>query len=240
MAVTNAYQTVVDLANKYPREFREAHTGGPNTELFIKLLAYELHTKVDRRFGLNGKRGTSTLSQDALNWKGEGPGHDPTNGNSPVTVIDVIGGAGGPNPTPTWQVFSDLPGPGAWIQPQPVPGYHDNPVQPPGPVQPPVEPPQFVDLTQAVQQLTSEVTKNSQAVRELAVQEQTSRNQFAQDVKATVEGEIQVDVVLIDELRKTQAVLGELVTLLRTGFKFQAKGSRFGIGDVNGELVPKG
>lgn len=240
MAVPNAYQTVVDLANKFPREFREAHTGGPNTELWIRLLAYELHTKVDRRFGLNGKRGTDTLSQDAINFKGEGVGHDPTDGQ-PVTVIDVIGGAGGANPTPSWQVFNDPvqhKGPGKWIQPRPVAGYHDNPVQPPPPAPGPVEPPQFVDLTNAIQKLTPEVVKNSQAVREMAAQEKTSREAFASQVQKSLEDTNALNLVVVDELRKTQEALRALTEILTRGFRIKAKGNRL-VGDVNGVVEPQ-
>lgn len=143
MAVPNMYNTVVEVANKYPQEFLEAHTGGARTELWIKLLAFELH-KQDPRWGLNGKRGTDTLSQDAVNFKGEGVGYDPSRNDAPVTVVDVIGGAGGPSPKPTWQVLNDPNvhrGPGKWIQPLPVQGYHDTgggstpvvPVVPPDP-----------------------------------------------------------------------------------------------------------
>lgn len=119
MAVPNCLDVVQRVAAEYPQEFREAHTGGPNTEKFIRRLAWVLYSQ-DKRWGLNGKRGDyNTISQDALNYFGEGPGTDPKTG-SPITVVDVIGGAGGPNPQPSWQVFSDLPGPGGWIKPEPV------------------------------------------------------------------------------------------------------------------------
>lgn len=121
MAIPNCQHIVAQLAGEYSVEWREAHTSSPNAEKFIRRLAWVLHSTVDPRFGLNGKRGTSTLSQDAINWIGEGPGNDPATGKA-VTVIDVIGGAGGPNPTPAWQAFSDLPGPGAWIKPTAVDG----------------------------------------------------------------------------------------------------------------------
>jgi hypothetical protein len=77
-------------------------------------LAKRLHA-INPAFGLNGKRGILTdLSQDALNFIGEGPGHDPVTGR-PVTVIDVTQGAGGPDPKPQWTVI-DQPGAGAWGQ----------------------------------------------------------------------------------------------------------------------------
>jgi hypothetical protein len=123
MSIPNCQHVVADLAATFPDEWRKAHNpsgGGPETEAFIRRLGWVLHATVDPRFGLNGKRGNpNDLSDDAINWIGSGPGHDPLTGR-PVTVIDVIGGAGGPNPTPQWTVFSDLPGPGAWVKPQPV------------------------------------------------------------------------------------------------------------------------
>ncbi len=116
---------VEQLAAEYPDEWRKAHNpsgGGPETEAFIRRLAWVLHSTVDARFGLNGKRGNySDISDDVVNWIGEGPGHDPATGK-PVTVIDVIGGAGGPDPRPMWMPFSDLPGPGGWVRPEPVGG----------------------------------------------------------------------------------------------------------------------
>ena len=124
---------VQQLAAQYPHEFAEAHTGGPNTEKFIRRLAWVMHSTVDKRWGLNGKRGDyNTISQDALNWLGEGPGIDPRTGQ-PITVVDVIAGAGGPNPQPSWQVFDTLAGPGGWIQPQPVDGSSPQPTPTPTP-----------------------------------------------------------------------------------------------------------
>lgn len=123
--VPNRLSVVADLARQFPQEWRDAHNpsgGGPHTEAFIKRVAWALHQE-DARWGLNGKRGKpDDLSDDALNWRGEGPGHDPTNNNEKVTVIDCIAGAGGPNPQPVWQVLDHLPGPGAWVKPQPVGG----------------------------------------------------------------------------------------------------------------------
>lgn len=90
---------------------------------------------MDDRFGLNGKRGNpNDISDDAINFVGEGPGHDPLTGQ-PVTVFDVIRGAGGPNPEPSWDRI-DQAGPGAWVKPVPV---LDTPPEPdlPKPVEKP-------------------------------------------------------------------------------------------------------
>lgn len=167
MAVPNMYNTVVEVANKYPQEFLEAHTGGARTELWIQLLAFELH-KQDPRWGLNGKRGTDVLSQDAVNFKGEGVGYDPSRNDAPITVVDVIGGAGGPSPKPTWQVFNDPTlhrGPGKWIQPLPVQGYHDvgGGSTPVVPVVPPD--PNLINAIQAVEAQMKLLTEVNEAQR---------------------------------------------------------------------------
>lgn len=167
MSVPNFHQQVTELANKYPREFREAHTGRADTELWIKIVAYELH-KLEPRFGLNGKRGTDVLSQDAINYKGIGIGHDPTN-NQPVTVIDIIGGAGGNDPRPAWMVLNDANepthrGPGKWIQPKPVPGYHtEGPIVPPPP--PPPGDPTIVNAIQSLEAQVKLLTQVNEAQR---------------------------------------------------------------------------
>ena len=156
--IPNYLADVEQAMRDYPGSWRNAHTGNAQTEDFIRLLAARLHAK-DPRFGLNGKRGNpNDISDDALNFRGEGPGHDPTNGNAPITVIDVIGGAGGPDPRPLWQVFSELPGPGAWVQPT-APASSTAP--PPPPVAPPapVPAPAPVDLTPVLHHLAQLVAE---------------------------------------------------------------------------------
>lgn len=131
--IPNYQATVADLARRYPQEWAQAHTGGQNTEAFIRRLAWTLY-QVDPRIGLNGKRGNpNDISDDALNYAGEASGgdYDPTRNNAPCTVIDVIGGAGGPNPVPTWN-HPLTPAAAAWVQPQPVEDG-DGPVDPPPP-----------------------------------------------------------------------------------------------------------
>lgn len=127
--IPNMLTEVEKMKRKFPQAWADAHTGNTHSEDFIRILAAHLHL-INAQFGLNGKRGNpDDISDDALNFKGEGPGHDPTNGNMPVTVIDVIGAAGSPGAYPTWQVFDNLPGPGAWVKPMPV----VTPVPPPAP-----------------------------------------------------------------------------------------------------------
>lgn len=137
MSIPNYQSTVAALAAQYPAEWRAAHTGGPQTEAFIRRLAWELHQR-DPRFGLNGKRGNpSDISDDAICFDGvsEKGDTDPTRGGAPVTVLDVIGGAGGPNPTPQWgAVGPATPQPhAAWVRPSPVGGELPMPSPPPVP-----------------------------------------------------------------------------------------------------------
>lgn len=139
MSIPNCESVVARIAAAFPEEWRAAHTGGPDTEAFIRRLAYELHTTVDKRFGLNGKRGNpNDISDDALNFRGESTlgDVDPTNGNQPVTVIDVIGAAGTSDARPTWNhVGPATPNPfGAWVKPQPVGSATPVPVPTPAPV----------------------------------------------------------------------------------------------------------
>lgn len=134
MAVPDHRDDVAAAAARYPDAWRHAHTGDARTEEFIRLLAADLHA-INPRFGLNGKRGNpNDISDDALNYRGEGDQFDPTNGNSPVSVIDVIVGAGGPNPQPGWGLFPGNVHAGAWVQPERV-------TPPVEPQKPPVEPP---------------------------------------------------------------------------------------------------
>lgn len=133
-APPNRQAVVERLAQAHPDAFRCAHTSAACGWDFIRLLACELR-KEDIRWGLNGKRGNpNDLSWDALNWKGFGPARDPATGD-PVTVIDVIVGAGAPGARPAWIVFSTDMTPGAWVQPD-----CGGAVPPPVPTPPPVDP----------------------------------------------------------------------------------------------------
>ena len=110
---------MTELSKTYKQAWISAHTGNSNTEDFIRILAWEAH-QIDPNFGLNGKRGDpNDISDDVLNYKGEGADTDPTAGGAPRTVIDVIAGAGGPNPTPAWAVVTNPSAPvaAAWVQP---------------------------------------------------------------------------------------------------------------------------
>jgi hypothetical protein len=134
MSIPNCGDVVARLARDCPADWRNAHTGNGHTEDFIRRLAWVLHTEVDSRFGLLGQRGQpDRIADDCILWLGEGPGHDPTRNNTPVTAFDVIVGAGGPNPQSGWG-FIDQGGPAAWVQPSPM---GDQVVEPrPSPVAP--------------------------------------------------------------------------------------------------------
>lgn len=109
MAVPNYINVVTQCKNEFPTEWANAHTGNANTDDFIKIVAARIHA-MDPRVGNNGKRGNLTdISDDALCFFGEGADHVINSAGTrfPASVIDVIGGAGGPNPQPAWNVVSD-------------------------------------------------------------------------------------------------------------------------------------
>src|SRR3990167_5688668 len=121
--IPNLLAEVERLKTKFPQAWNDAHTGNANTEGFITLLAAHLHA-INPAFGLNGKRGDPLdLSDDAINFKGEGADYDPTRGGMACTVIDVIVGAGGPNPQAQWAIVSRPGEPvgAAWVQPVAAP-----------------------------------------------------------------------------------------------------------------------
>jgi hypothetical protein len=147
MAIPNCKHVVERLKAEFPQEWATAHFGGPGTEDFIKRLAWVLNTQVDPKFGLLGQRGDPrVLADDAILYRGEGPGHDPTNGNQPVSAFDVIGSAGSTAASPAWN-FINLPGPAAWVQPQAVGG---SPIPTPVPVPTPAPPSSNQPVLEAV------------------------------------------------------------------------------------------
>lgn len=94
----NRRAVVEQAADEFPLEFREAHRDGVppgRREGFIKIVARRLFES-DARFGLNGTRGTSTLSQDAVTFKAAA---SPAGG---VEIIDVIRAAGSDEAAPAW------------------------------------------------------------------------------------------------------------------------------------------
>jgi hypothetical protein len=113
MAIPNLMHEVDAARRKYPQAWANAHTGGPGTEDFIRLLARDLRLAHGPRWGLNGKRGNpNDISDDVIAYQGEGTAVDVTNGNTAMEIIDVIGKAGNPvnhpdpneRPFPVWNV----------------------------------------------------------------------------------------------------------------------------------------
>lgn len=156
MSIPNCKHVVEDLAAKFPQEWWSAHRpsgGGPETEAFIRRLAWVLHSTVDPRFGLNGKRGDpNDISDDAICFDGVSMlgDFDPTRGSAPVTVLDVIGGAGGPNPAPQWGPVGPSPR-AAWVKPVPVGGTSSGGSGTPLPAPP--SPPPAPDLSAITKRL---------------------------------------------------------------------------------------
>lgn len=152
MAIPNCKHVVEQLAAQYPDEWKAAHTGGARTEDFIRRLAWVLHSTVDAGFGLLGQYGDpNRIADDVIMYLGEGPGVDKGTGR-PQSGFDVIGGAGGPAPTPTW---NDISGPGAaiWVKPASVGSGSGG-----GGTPPPTSPqPTAQDLLNAINALASQV-----------------------------------------------------------------------------------
>lgn len=152
--VPNERARVEQYKRENPNTFACAHTPAPCGFNFIKVVACKLNPEPSTGpWGLNGKRGTSDLSWDALNYRGAGNGVDAFNGG-PVQVIDVIARAGAPDASVTWIAFSDpQEASGRWIQPRcrgdVAIDANGNPLVPPGtpsptpsPVPTPTCPPQ--------------------------------------------------------------------------------------------------
>jgi hypothetical protein len=103
MAIPNLQHEVEAARQKYPEAWRNAHTGNAQTEDFVRLLARDVRAKHGPRWGLNGKRGNpNDLSDDIL-------AIDVVNGGA-MEIIDIIAGAGGPSPSPVWNVGPGGPG----------------------------------------------------------------------------------------------------------------------------------
>lgn len=124
------YQKQVDACKtKYADAWTHAHVeGDPRRTEWIQLCAADIHA-IDKSVGCNGKRGNPhDLSADALNIlcsTADSEGKTPE--GYPCAVVDVIAGAGGPNPQPVWNVYTTaVEGsganvlPGAVTPPQPV------------------------------------------------------------------------------------------------------------------------
>lgn len=116
------------LAAEHPVEWAEAYEydGHPRTDRFVRLAAGHLHRHVDPRFGLNGKRGTDTLSLDVFAFKN--PTVPAICGS--VELIDFIRDNGRPGENEVhefqWSDATIVPGmrpdlpdgvKGKWIQP---------------------------------------------------------------------------------------------------------------------------
>lgn len=152
----NRLAVVQRVAEADPARFACAHVPDrPCQWDYIIALVCDLRRE-DERWGLNGRRGSyepSRLSWDAINWLGEGPGRDPRTGR-PVTVIDVIVGAGAPGQRPTWGVI-DQAGDGAWIVPESCPG--GTPPSPPQPTPPPEPGPDHQQIMTRIGALEGEI-----------------------------------------------------------------------------------
>lgn len=146
----NCKLIVAALAAEYPQEFKDCHRPelGPRAWAFIRRVAWVLHSTVDQRFGLNGKRGNlNDPSMDAVSFR------NPASAAGGVEVLDVVAAAGGADARPAWsdvtQQTINAGTIGAYIQPEPVHGSAPIVVTPPvGDPTPPISSPcKFVPCT---------------------------------------------------------------------------------------------
>lgn len=144
----NCERVVAALAREYPHEFDDCHRPerGARAWAFIRRVAWVLHSTVDQRFGLNGKRGNvNDPSMDAVSFR------NPASAAGGVEIIDVVASAGEtdpnrPQPSPAWidqtQATINKREIGAYIQPEPVSGGTPKPpvvdTPPPAPAPAPV------------------------------------------------------------------------------------------------------
>ena len=122
--IPNYIEDVKAAKTKYADAWSHAHVDGDPRRLeWIKLFAKDLHAK-DHNVGCNGKRGNPLdLSADAINILcDETDSNGRTPDGEPCVVVDVIGGAGGPTPSPIWGVYNTLvEGSGANVDPNATP-----------------------------------------------------------------------------------------------------------------------
>ena len=127
------------LTREYPDAWHNAHNGDPisGTEFVRRWALACRNAGIDA--GCNGKRGGTDLSQDVLTLGVDKAGaKDTSNTFAWIVIADVIGGAGGPNPSIGWNDVSAA-SPGRyidpWLEPSEIPGT------PPGPPIDPIDPP---------------------------------------------------------------------------------------------------
>lgn len=195
MSIPSYLSVVEDVRRRYPAEWAAAHRGGPDTEAFIRRLAWELHQR-DPSVGLNGKRGNpGDLSDDCICYKGQGGQSLDVRTGQRVAVIDVIAGAGGPNPQPAWGEVWDpanIPTAATWVQPTPVGGEVPGPR--PTPTPPPPTPTPGCDLAPVLERLRAHeamlvglvdaVRQIGERLDTLAVEQETQQAEIVAGVEA--------------------------------------------------------
>ena len=186
----NCARIVEALARDYPHEFADCHKPdlGERAWAFIRRVAWVLHSTVDVRFGLNGKRGNANdQSMDAVSFR------NPASPAGGVEVIDVVGGAGGPDARAAWFDVTDATvragTVGLYIQPEPPTGGK---VPPPVVVAPPTEPHECAcnvtgDEVDALLSMVVEIARHVEAGDARNEQRHLSLVQHLDDLKGRVE-----------------------------------------------------
>src|SRR5688572_11168234 len=91
-----------EIRRRYPEDWHNAHNGDPESgSKFVRRWAMGLR-QIGIFAGVNGKRGGEEPSQDVLTFPVHNGGNRDTSNRFPrIVIADVIGDAGGPNPSLT-------------------------------------------------------------------------------------------------------------------------------------------
>jgi hypothetical protein len=131
MALPNHKAIVEEAIRLYPDAFTHAHReGDPRTEEFVNLLVQLFRDKGHKNVFLNGKRGTTDVSDDCIAWV-DPEGDVISREGERFYIVDVIVGAGGTSPSAAWSNVSG-PSPGRLIEPK-TPGATPTPTPCPDP-----------------------------------------------------------------------------------------------------------
>lgn len=115
--IPNLKELIEPLTTRFPSAWKKCQAPHDDGEFNARVCAVLYYEHGLTNVGRNGKRGDpKNLSRDIINWKGEGPNFDPTDGHTPCTIIDFIGSHESPQ-AKIEQFYPDPNGPGAWVKP---------------------------------------------------------------------------------------------------------------------------
>lgn len=117
MSIPDFKPLITPLTTRFAGAWAKAQAAHDDGEFNARVCAVLHYEHGLANVGRNGKRGDpKVLSKDIINWKGEGPNYDPTNGHAPCTIVDFIAGHESSS-AKIDQFYPDPNGPGAWVKP---------------------------------------------------------------------------------------------------------------------------